>query len=129
MNQPDDELARRIVKHLDAGADQLDAATRERLLGAREHALGRYRERSAPVFGLAWAGQAIARVSAHRFYSVRYLLAVTALVLGLAGLAIWIPFGPNNELAEIDAGLLTDELPINAYLDKGFDSWLKRAPR
>jgi hypothetical protein len=25
--------------------------------------------------------------------------------------------------------LLTDDLPINAYLDQGFDSWLKRAPR
>jgi hypothetical protein len=32
-------------------------------------------------------------------------------------------------LAEVDAGLLTDELPINAYLDKGFDSWLKRSSR
>jgi hypothetical protein len=25
--------------------------------------------------------------------------------------------------------LLTDDLPINAYLDKGFDSWLKRSSR
>jgi hypothetical protein len=129
MNQPDDELARRIVNHLDAGLDQLDPATRERLLVARERALGRYRARPAPVLGLAWAGQAIARVSGHRLYSARNLIAITALVLGLAGVAIWNTFGPSNELADIDAGLLTDELPINAYLDKGFDSWLKRAPR
>jgi len=129
MNQPDDELARRIVKHLDAGMDQIDPATRERLAIARERALGRYRERPAPVMGMAWAGNAIAWVSGHRFHSVRYLVAVTVLVLGLAGLGLWNSFGPNNELVDIDAGLLTDELPINAYLDKGFDSWLKRAPR
>jgi hypothetical protein len=129
MNQPDDELARRIIKHLDAGVDQLDPETRDRLRIARERALGRYRERPAPVLGLAWAGQAMARVSGHRLYSLRNLIAVTALVLGLAGLAIWNTFGQSSELADIDAGLLTDELPINAYLDKGFDSWLKRAPR
>ncbi len=129
MNQPVDELARRIVEQLDAGVDQMDPVTRERLVVARERALGRYRERPAPVLGMAWAGNAIARVSAHRFYSARNLIAVTALLLGLAGLAIWNSFGPSNELADIDAGLLTDELPINAYLDKGFDSWLKRAPR
>lgn len=129
MNQPENELARRIVEHLDAGVDQLDPATRERLLAARERALGRYRVQPAPVLGLAWAGQAIARVSEHRFYSVRNLVAVTALVLGLTGLAIWNSLGPTNELADIDAGLLTDELPINAYLDKGFDSWLERASR
>jgi hypothetical protein len=129
MNQPDDELARRIVKHLDAGVDRLDPATRGRLLAVRERALNRYRERPAPVLGLAWAGQAIARVSGHRFYRVRNLAAVAALVLGLTVVAIWTSLGPTNELADIDAGLLTDELPINAYLDKGFDSWLKRASR
>jgi hypothetical protein len=129
MNQPENELARRIVEHLDAGVDQLDPATRERLLAARERALGRYREQPEPALGLAWAGHAIARVSGHRFYSVRNLVAVTALVLGLTGLAIWNSLGPTNELADVDAGLLTDELPINAYLDKGFDSWLKRASR
>jgi hypothetical protein len=129
MSQPENELARRIVEHLDAGVDQLDPATREGLLAAREQALAHYRGQREPVLGLAWAGHAIARVSGHRFYSVRNLVAVTTLVLGLTGLVIWNSLGPTNELADIDAGLLTDELPINAYLDKGFDSWLKRAPR
>jgi len=129
MSQPDDELARRIVRHLDAGVNQLDAATREQLRGARDHALRRYRARPVPVLGLAWAGQAMARLSTHRFYSARNLLLVTVLLLTLAGVAAWNAFGPSNELAEIDASLLTDELPINAYLDKGFDSWLRRAPR
>ena len=32
-------------------------------------------------------------------------------------------------IADLDARLLTDDLPIDAYLDKGFDSWLKRQQR
>jgi hypothetical protein len=62
-------------------------------------------------------------------YSVRNAVALAAVLLALTGLAIWSSTFPSNELAEIDAGLLTDELPINAYLDKGFDSWLTRGSR
>jgi hypothetical protein len=32
-----------------------------------------------------------------------------------------------DEAEEIDSALLTSELPINAYLDQGFDAWLKRS--
>jgi len=60
---------------------------------------------------------------------VRYLIPVAALVLGLAGVLYVHSNGTSSDIADIDAGLLTDELPINAYLDKGFDSWLKRSPR
>lgn len=124
MTPSEDDLARRIIRQLDQGADQIDPATRERLAGARERALGRYREARSPVFGLAWAGQAISRFPAQ--LSVRHAVVVVTLLLVATGLVIWSSLGPANEIAEIDAGLLTDELPINAYLDKGFDSWLKR---
>jgi hypothetical protein len=56
------------------------------------------------------------------------MIAVAALVVGMIGFAYWQSFGPND-YADIDISLLTDDLPINAYLDTGFDSWLKRAPR
>jgi hypothetical protein len=57
------------------------------------------------------------------------LIAATALVLAMAGVLYWQSTRPTNGIAEIDLYLLTDELPINAYLDKGFDSWLKRSSR
>ncbi|HXF66422.1 MAG TPA: DUF3619 family protein [Burkholderiales bacterium] len=129
MNLPEHELARSIVRHLDYGVEHLDAGVRERLFAARKAALERYREQPEPVFGLAWAGAAAARVTGHRLYGARHLIAAAALILALVGVAYWQSTGPANELAEIDAGLLTDELPINAYLDKGFDSWLKRSSR
>ena len=129
MNRPEQELARTIVQHLDYGVDQLEAGTRERLLAARKAALSQYRERPAPLAGLAWAGQAIAYFSEHRH--ARSLIAISMLVAILAGVTYWQQNnnGTASELAEIDTGLLTDDLPLNAYLDKGFDSWLKRSSR
>ena len=129
MNQPENELARRIVRHLDYGVNHLEPGVRERLFAARKIALSKYREQPAPVVGLAWAGQAAARFTEHRFYGARHLVAISALVLALVGVAYWQSVGTTNAYAEIDTDLLTDELPLNAYLDKGFDSWLKRSSR
>lgn len=127
MNQPTDELGRRIVQHLDFGADHVGPQTRDRLLEARKVALSRYQERVQPAGRLAWAGGPQPR-GEHHFLAPRYVIAAAALIAAVIGLAYWQNgSSPASELAEIDAGLLTDELPINAYLDKGFDSWLKRS--
>jgi hypothetical protein len=124
MNYNEDELARRVIQRLDEGADRLGAGTRERLVAARRAALARYRE--APA--LAWAGPIGPFVQQHLF-GTRVAAAVTALVIATAGVIYWQNLGSNGDLADVEIGLLTDELPINAYLDKGFDSWLKRSPR
>jgi hypothetical protein len=129
MNQPEHELAKKLVQYLDYGVDQLDPGVRERLAVARRTALAHYREKPATVLGLAWAGQAAVRLTGHRFHSARLLIAAAALLLATAGVIYWQNTGPANGLNDIDLYLLTDELPINAYLDKGFDSWLKRSSR
>ena len=133
MNQPEQELAKGIVRILDHGVEHLEPGARERLLAARNTALSHYREQPQAVLGLAWAGAALARIEEHRYYNARNLIAIAAMMLALAGVAYWQIMGPTNgqanDFADIDMGLLTDELPINAYLDKGFDSWLKRSPR
>jgi hypothetical protein len=121
--QPEQEqqLARRIVARLDEGLDRLDAGTRERLGTARRAALARYRE--APAF--AWAGPA-GRFMQEHLFGTRVAALVTALVIATASVVYWQSVAPNGDLADLEIALLTDELPINAYLDKGFDSWLKR---
>ncbi|MGH8623484.1 MAG: DUF3619 family protein [Burkholderiales bacterium] len=129
MNQPEHELARKLVQYLDDGADQLEPRVRERLAAARRNALSRYREQPAPVFGLAWAGQAALWLTEHRLHSARLLIAAAALVLATAGIVYWQSTRLANGVTDVDFYLLTDELPINAYLDKGFDSWLKRSSR
>ena len=60
-------------------------------------------------------------------FGIRYAIPIAALVLGLLGVAYMHAPNPTNEIADIDVGLLTDELPIDAYLDQGFDSWLRRS--
>jgi len=129
MNQPEHELAKKLVQYLDYGVDHLEPGVRERLAAARRSALSHYREKPATVLGLAWAGQAGHWLTEHRFHSARLLIAATALVLATAGVVYWQSAGPANGVTDIDLYLLTDELPINAYLDKGFDSWLKRSSR
>jgi len=130
MTQPEYELARKIIEQLDHGTERLEPGTRERLAVARKVALSHYREKPEAVLGLAWAGHAMARIAEHRLHHARLLAAAAAIAVLLAGFAYWQVTGPaSNDLAEIDMGLLTDELPLNAYLDKGFDSWLKRSSR
>lgn len=131
MNQPDHEFAKHIVRHLDYGADQLDPITRERLLTARKTALSHYQERPVAAWVPAWAGQAVAGIAGHRSLNARSLVLVAALLATFAGAIAWqtMNSGNGSDSADIDVGLLTDDLPINAYLDKGFDSWLKRSLR
>jgi hypothetical protein len=129
MNRPDDEVAAKIVQRLDYGVESLDAGTRERLAAARKVALSHYRERPEPVFSFAWAMNALSqRGGSQRMQGARYLIAVATLVLGLIGFAYWQTLQPND-FSDIDVRLLTDDLPIDAYLDRGFDSWLKRSSR
>ncbi|TCG02970.1 hypothetical protein BZM27_51920 [Paraburkholderia steynii] len=52
--------------------------------------------------------------------------AVLALVIGLAGIAWWEDHQRTAELADIDAAMLSDDLPLNAYLDHGFNAYLTR---
>ena len=130
MNRPEEEFARRIAGALDRGAESLDTGTRERLAAARKLALSHHRERPEPLWGLAWAMNAISpRGGTHRQHGTRYLVAACAFVLAISGFAYWQVTAPTPDFAEIDVNLLTDDLPINAYLDSGFDSWLKRSPR
>jgi len=129
MNQPEPELARKLVRYLDYGVDRLEPGMLERLAAARRIALSHYREKPATVLGLAWAGRAADRLAGHSSYSAGMLITAAALLLATAGVVYWQNTGPANGLTDIDLNLLTDELPINAYLDQGFDSWLKRSSR
>ena len=123
MNQPEHEQARKLARYLDDGLDRLEPRVRERLAAARRNALSHYRE-PATVFALALPGQV-----AHWLGDHRLLLAAAALMLAVAGALYWQSTRPANGIADIDFYLLTDDLPINAYLDKGFDAWLKRSSR
>jgi len=118
------EFGYQIKRQLDQALN-LEPVTLRRLKAAREQALARQRV-AEPAFALAWAGAIVGRLSGHPA-SAGIALGGAALILALVGLQYWQRTPTVEEIEEIDAAILTGDLPINAYLDKSFDTWLKRS--
>jgi Protein of unknown function (DUF3619) len=119
------QIAYRIKQELNRGLD-LDAGKLARLETAREQALARQRVES-PVAVLAWAENVMGRVGGPSSLIPRMLLPMAILILGLIAINQWRDSQVAAEIEEIDAAVLTGDLPLDAYLDKGFDAWLKRS--
>jgi hypothetical protein len=111
------------VRHLLNQGLELDPAKCERLRAARELALERQRPEPAPA--LRWADNVLGSFDGWRGLSTRVLLPLAVLVLAVSGIYTWQEKRRLAELVEIDSQLLTDDLPIDAYLDRGFQNWLK----
>ncbi len=119
------QITYRIKQLLNRGLD-LDADKLARLKAAREAALVRQRvESRVPL--LAWADNVIGRSGGPSALIPRVLLPMAVLILGLIAINQWRDNQVAAEIEEIDAAVLTSDLPIDAYLDKGFDAWLKRS--
>ena len=104
----------------------LEAPVAERLRAARERALARQKVEPVHVSGLAWAGSVFGRFGGPSGFSVRVLIPLAVLLAGLVAIWGWQQRVRVAEVEEIDALLLADELPPEAYLDKGFEAWLKK---
>lgn len=128
MNAHEHETAQKIARVLDRSTRDMGGETVARLAAAREQALAGYHV--APGWKLALAGSWASRNGERPAAGLRYALPIALLIIGLTGIGYWQSGNwQNNELADLDVRLLTDDLPIDAYLDKGFDSWLKRQSR
>ena len=103
----------------------LDQSTLQRLSAAREKALARQLI-SRPVTGLAWADNVVGSFGGFTGFSFRLILPLVVLIAGLAAINGWQQNLRVAEVEEIDALLLTDDLPLDAFLDKGFEAWLKK---
>jgi hypothetical protein len=96
----------------------------KRLEHARERALERLRPEPAPA--LAWAENVVGRVGGWGGFALRVLLPLAMLLASAAAIYTWQQSQRDAELEEIDTQLLSDDLPIDAYLDRGFQNWLKK---
>lgn len=124
----DEKLAAKIVSLLDQSTREITAPTAAKLLAARKEALAHFQEKPAHAWAPQWATSGLlGRISEPFSYNLRGGFAVLALLASLLAVVAWQTMSSQgSEIAEVDEGLLTDELPIDAYLDKGFESWLKR---
>ncbi len=112
MNEQD--FAENIARNLDEGLDGLQPSTLYRLRLARDAALSR-----------AHLGESEPRLAGSaRLLNRRVLVPLLALILGLSVMVLWQQPSPQPDYAEIDAQVLSDELPVTAYLDTGFEVWL-----
>jgi|SRR5512134_2084458 hypothetical protein len=95
-----------------------------RLAQAREQAVARLRPEPAPA--LAWAGNVAGNVGGWGGLALRILLPLA--ILAGSGIAVytWQQNQRAAEIEEVDTLLLADDLPIDAYLDRGFQNWLKK---
>jgi hypothetical protein len=117
------QFASRIRQILNQGMTSLRPGAVERLRHAREAALARQREERAPV--LVWADNVLGN-GGWGALSARVLLPAAMLVVAAFGIYRWQETQRLAEVVEIDTQLLTDDLPIDAYLDRGFQNWLKK---
>ena len=122
MNEP--QFGNKIRQILNQGT-QLESKTLSRLRLAREKAL-RQQLVAKPVAGLAWADGMIGSFGGLTGFSFRLVLPMAVLVGGLLAINGWQQKQRVAEVEEIDALLLTDDLPLDAFLDKGFEAWLKK---
>jgi hypothetical protein len=113
----------RRIRHLLEQGTRLDARTAERLRAARELAVSRQRPEPAPV--LAWVDNTFGNSWGWAGLSARVLLPAAVLIVAVAGIYNWQEKQRLAEVVELDSQLLTDDLPIDAYLDRGFQNWLK----
>jgi hypothetical protein len=128
MNTDDIDLAYKIRHALNDNLDNLPASTTERLAAARAAALAR-KKADAPraamqagrqrpsfdvraLFAMPWLG----RVAA--------IAPLVAMVAGLAGIYQAEHDQHAGDLAELDAAVLSDDLPLTAYTDSGFNAYL-----
>ena len=113
----------RVRQNLNQGLD-LKPHIKEQLRAAREQALARQRPEPAPA--LAWADNVIGSVGGWGGFSLRILAPVVTLLVAVAAIYNWQQARVVADIEEIDALLLTDDLPIDAYLDRNFQNWLKK---
>lgn len=120
-----DRMGRRMAARLDASTEELPHDISERLRVARLQALDRYR--TVATVSATAGGTLLASGDEERGFWPRLasLLPLLALLAGLVALQMQSDDSLTEELAAIDAAILADDLPPQAYADPGFAQFLK----
>jgi len=124
-----DQFGRAVAMRLSGGCDELPYEIGERLRAARVRALEvRKQAAEAPVVIGAGRSAALA-LKGGWLYRIGSVLPLVVLAAGLVLIHSIQSDFRASELAEVDAALLTDDLPPAAYADPGFVQYLKQSGR
>ncbi len=134
MTMNESQFTAKIKGYLDDSSAGLKAGTAYRLQQARAEALARLAEpqhAAELTFAGTHGGVGTLRHSApgprsHRFWTSWKLWAgILVIVAASAAYQQWHSAQQIRELEETDAAILSSDLPIDAYLDRGFNNWLR----
>ena len=129
-----ERFALRVTARLSSGTEALPYDISERLRASRMQALAKRKVlavqttavvSSAGASTLVLGGGNGRRSGFGWWQPMASALPLIALVAGLVAINIIQDDDRTSELAEVDAALLTDDLPPDAYADPGFVQFLK----
>lgn len=124
-----DRFALRIAARLSDGCDEMPHDISERLRFARTQALAKRKTGANTAVTFATGGGAAILGSMEEQVSwwnrLVAVLPLIALVVGLITINSMQDERVAQEIAQVDAALLTDDLPLAAYADPGFSQFLK----
>lgn len=130
MTTKDQDFAKKITTYLDKGTADLKPGTAYRLQLARQVALARLAD-PQPLAELRLAGASgnagprIAGGGRGFWASGRLWVGIALIIVASFAFQQWQAYQQLNDVEETDAAILSSELPIDAYLDRGFQNWLK----
>jgi hypothetical protein len=137
MNDSDEQYAAKLRQRLDAGAADLKPGIAYRLQQARQAALARLSPEhemqaggalagARPLAGAGGASMGGGPPIGRPLYAQRRVW-IVALVLAAAafGWQQWTAWQELADLEDLDVQILTSELPIDAFVDRGFQQWLR----
>lgn len=123
MNEND--FSQKITRTLNWGLSHIEDDKLTKLRAGRQKAMEAYRE-PVTVFGLATISGPNLNVS-NWFRKPLVWLPVLAIAVAVISYSWNATTDDGDDIAELDAKLLTGELPIDAFLDKDFASWVKES--
>ena len=115
-------FAYKVRQHLNRGLHELSPKTLDRLASARQNALNHQKQTVSQSVLVAAGGLAHHYFDSHKHF--KQAIAALLLLLGVVFSTYWIADQRIAEISDIDSALLSDELPIGAFTDTGFDTWL-----
>lgn len=122
------ETAKKITAYLDRGTAALKAGTAYRLQLARQAALASAAQPQRASELVLADGRAGSHGRARPFTAdARLWIGILLIVGGFVAFQTWQTAQQQRDIEETDAALLTSELPIEAYLDRGFQNWLQQS--
>ena len=125
-----DQFGQASAALLRQGAHTIPQNIKDRLYAARMKALSVKKPEKVRIQKQVLAGSARNWTSGSNgtWDALGWIAPLVVLVFGLIGIAQWQDDSRINDIAEVDAALLSDDVPPDAYADSGFMAFLKNGP-